>query len=360
MASAKRLRAQSETLERQAAELAQAAATELMRPTSERAPIGGALDALSALHGQAALQVTNLRRLLGKEMRDAPRPKGPDLTDAQYARLLRTRLRLWSAVIEAAQDCDAGHVWPLLPDPRPRLDLGAAQEAALNAVFTRAHRALNPGPQAEAAAHLGCFPDIPLNAGWFLSNAHLACRLLRARKHAGPTRFLDVGCGGGVKVVLASELFDTADGLDIDQGYVETAGRTLAAMRATRCRVFQADGLTFDGYADYDVIYFYQPMSDQDGLMRLERRIAETAAPGAILIAPYAEFAARAGQLGCLRVAAGVFVTAIADAELGRLVAETRRIGPHAIVNPDQSVPDEAGWLRPLWLACEANGIRPY
>lgn len=358
MPKPERLREFSENLQRKAAELAQAITAELMRPTTERAPIGTVLDELENLQLETANMVSQLRRALGKDARDAPRPFKRVLTDGQYLKVMRARLRLWARVTEAARSCTDRLEWPLVPDPRPRLDLGAAQESVLVSVFTMAHRAVNPVPQAPDAAELGCFPDIPLNVGRFLANVHLAHRLLLARKHAGVTRFLDVGCGGGIKVTLAAELFDVADGLEYDPGYVETAERTFQAMRARRCSVFQADGLSFEGYGDYEVIYFFQPMSSSEGLYRLEERIVDSVPAGTILIAPYDGFVLRALSLDCLRVAASVFIKGIGEDELEGLVAETRRMGPH-IVNPEMGIPSETGWLRPLWLACEANGIRP-
>jgi len=43
---------------------------------------------------------------------------------------------------------------------------------------------------------------------------------------------------------------------------------------------------------------------------------------------------------------------------LADLLAETRRMGPH-VYGVDDDPPQGLGWLRPLWLACTANGIRP-
>lgn len=358
MAKHETLRTHAEACELRAARLSSEIVAHLMSPTRERTPVGDALAELARLRTEVELLVLRLRSEIGLRSDKGQRPATRHKTAEQYCKVMRSRLRMWEQVVAAAADCLAGHDWPLLPPPRPRFDLGAVEETILARVFTRAHSAINPVAQAAKAADLGCFPDIPLNAGRFLVNAHLAYRVLLARKQERPFRFLDVGCGGGVKVVLAADLFDRTEGLEFDPGYVEVALRTLAAMRAARSAIMQADGLTFEGYGDFDVIYFYQPMVDFDGLHLLERRIVETAQPGTVLIAPYDGFLTRAADLGCAQLCDAVFILGLDEAGADQLRADVARIGPD-IVNPDLRLPTHAGWLRPLWLACQANGVNP-
>lgn len=358
MAKHETLRAHAEACELRAARLSSEIATQLMRPSAERSPVTEALEDLARLRVEVEQLVMRLRSEIGLRGDKGLRRATLQQTTERYCKVMRSRLRMWERVVEAVRPCIADGDWPLTPPPRPRHDLGAAEEAVMSRVFTRAHHAINPVPQAAEAEALGCFADIPLNVGRFLANAHLARRLLMARRHKGPTRFLDVGCGGGVKVVLAAELFDEARGLEYDPGYVEAAGRTFAAMRAMRCGVVHADGLTYGGYGDFDVIYFYQPMQNVEQLHRLEEQIATTARPGTLLIAPYNNFIARAPELGCLPVRESVYVLGLPEGEVDALVAEVRHIGPD-IVDPDSTIPSDAGWLRPLWLACQANGFNP-
>jgi len=357
MASPERLQQQADAIERRAAAIARDLAQALQSPTAARPPLAEPLAELAALHDEAGQILGQLRRLLGRAARLPPRP-GERPGPAHYLRLMRGRMRIWRQVLAAAGDCAAGHLWPLVPEPRPRLELGPAATAIVADIFTLAHRAANPAPQAEAAAGLGCYPDIALNAARFAGDAHLAYRALRARKHPGPVRFLDVGCGGGMKVAMASEFFDEAAGLDYDPGYVEAASRNFAAMGMTRCHAFQADGLAYAGYGGFDVIYFFQPMSDQDGLLALERAIVAGARQRALLIAPYEGFFLRAEGLGCRWLQASVFVKGAGEDDLAALAGETRRMGPH-VCTPGRLPPADAGWLRPLWLACEANAISP-
>lgn len=358
MAKHETLRAQAEACEFRAARLSTEIVAQLVSPTTERTPVDEALADLSRLRVEVEMLVLRLRSEIGLRGDKGLRRASLQQTAERYCKVMRSRLRIWERVVAAAGQCLSGQEWPLLPPPRPRHDLGAAEEAVMSRVFTRAHYAINPVEQAAEAEELGCFADIPLNVGRFLANAHLARRLLMARRHRGPARFLDVGCGGGVKVVLAAELFDEAMGLEYDAGYVEAARRTFAAMKALRCGVVHADGLTFEGYGESDVIYFYQPMQNVDQLHRLEERIATTARPGTVLIAPYNNFIQRAPVLGCAPIRDAVYVLGIAEGEADALTAEIRRIGPD-IVDPDGTIPAEAGWLRPLWQACQANGVNP-
>jgi SAM-dependent methyltransferase len=353
-----RLKDRAEAQERRGAVLAQTIAAELMRPTRARAPLVAALAELADLHADAAQGVSQLRRAMWSTTPDPARAARAGDPVAVYVRAMRTRLRLWSRAAEAAQICTEGHEWPLLPPPRPWLGLETAEETILARMFTRAHLAVNPVDQTPEAKEFGCFADIPLGVGRFMICAHLAYRIGLARKTGLLAKFIDVGCGGGIKVALASELFPVADGIDYDPAYVDTAARSFAAMGMLRCGVQQADGLTFDRYGVYDVIYFYQPMSVAQGLENLERQIVAGARPGTILFAPYDGFTDRAESLGCLRILDAIFVKGMTEAEGQALVDETRRMGPH-ISSPDQSLPHDAGWVAPLWRACQANGIDP-
>lgn len=349
-----RLRGEIEATEQRAQMIAERMAALLMRPTDERAGLGALLTEFEALRGMVGQTLVHLRRSVP---RATPAAASAGATLAGFARAARTRHQLWHEVSRAVADCEAGHIWPLLPGPRPKFDLLALQGEVLGKVLTDAHRAVNPATQSPDAADLGCFHDIALDAGLFVLNLHLAARMLLARKGPRPWSFLDVGCGGGMKVALAAEYFDDADGLDYDPAYVEIAGRNLGAMNA-RCRAFQADGITFDGYATYDAIYFYQPMRVEDGLLALERQVVSHAAEGAILVAPYRGFLERAAELGCRGVAGHVYVKGLTDEALEDWVAETGRMGPQ-IALADRAVPKGADWLVPLWRACAANGIWP-
>jgi SAM-dependent methyltransferase len=349
-----RLRDEIETAEAAGAALARVLAEALMQPTGDRPPLAAPLADFAERHQKVGHLIAQLRRMVGRAVQAEA---GAGKTVADFARAARTRHLIWGRTLAAVRDCLAGQEWPLLPPPRPRLDLGTVQEGIVAKVFTDAHAAVNPLSQDDAARDLGCFSDIALDVDRFVWNAHLACRILMARKVPRPWSFLDVGCGSGMKVALAAEMFDAAHGLDYDPGYVEVANRALAAMRAGRCRAFHDNGLSFGGYGGYDVIYFFQPMRDPEGLQALERQIVVGARDGAILLGTYPGFLWRAEALGCRQVMADVYIKGLDEDARADLIAETRRMGPHVPLH-GKGVPRGAAWLRPLWLACLANGIR--
>lgn len=236
---------------------------------------------------------------------------------------------------------------PLYAKPLPRPDLRSEQLAVSDRVFKALHWVVNPADQETSAQELGCFPDIPLLPSVFLSHAHAAARVGLAQGRTD-MRFLDVGCGGGVKVMLAAEIFHQADGLEYDPGYVAAAQAALRTINLRQSRVFEADALDFAGYGDYDVIYFYQPMNVAEQLQLLERRIVEGVPSGTILIAPYQIFSGRAAALGCGHIAGSVYVSGTGQAQADALRAKAEAIGIN-LIDPRQHPSAKA--IRETYLA---------
>lgn len=233
-----RVLATVESLERNAAAAARTLALNLVRPTYARDDMSASTETLLTSLEAANAAANQMRRQIGGSAQRRHSGSGQMLRD------LEQRLNQWDYVVCAVQDCLAGREWPLVPPSACRLDLREAQGSLVSGAFTRAHRAINPMGQDPASADRGAYADIPLDTARFVEAAHLAYRLRLATKTSRPWRFLDVGCGGGVKVALAAAFFDEAVGIEIDPGYAEAAGRSLAAMRAHRCRVELADALT--------------------------------------------------------------------------------------------------------------------
>lgn len=351
-----RLRDTAELAEMRAAVIARSLAEILMRPVAERAPARALAAELEALREDVRRLTDQLQRASGEAGGIFLRNPSRALTEPEYVRLLRLRLRHWRRVGLAVEACLSGTDWPLMPPVTTRFDLSWSQAAVMAQVFRATHYAVMAPTQTDAALDEGCFPDLPLDPLLFVQNVHLAYRLLLARRAAPPFRFLDVGCGAGLKVALAAEIFHLADGLEYDETYVAYGERTLAAMGARRSRVFPGDGRSFAGYADYDVIYLFRPMMDEDEMFRMERHIADTARPGSLVIGPYEGFQRRAEGHGFLHLASRTYLVRGTQDDADALLAEARHIGPH-LVAPEVPVPVEAGWLRPLWKACIANGI---
>jgi len=134
----------------------------------------------------------------------------------------------------------------------------------------------------EAAQNIkdGRFTFVPFPCGFFVDT------LLDAFFYLGQDRskkFLDVGCGLGTKVMLASSLFD-AYGIDCDERYVTTANSININ------RVGLADALTFDRYDQFDFIYYYRPIKDSEKYRDLEMKIHKEMKPGAIVAPMHTEY----------------------------------------------------------------------
>ncbi|TDL85489.1 hypothetical protein [Meridianimarinicoccus aquatilis] len=221
-----------------------------------------------------------------------------------------------------------------------------------DALFTSLHKLLNPLQQSEESQQLGCFEDIGLANSVFLEHAHVAYRVFLAQRHRHPARFLDVGCGVGLKVVSALEFFPSADGLEYDAGYARTSKALFKAMGLAQCGSIHGDAVSFDKYADYDVIYFYRPMRNEEGLKKMENQIVEHARPGTILIAPYLSFAARHQSLNCGQIGGSVFIAGLSQKETDELARAAEFIGPH-VKRRETRVPSI--W-EPVLAASHANG----
>jgi hypothetical protein len=91
-------------------------------------------------------------------------------------------------------------------------------------------------------------------------------------------RFLDVGCGMGSKVILASPVFDSY-GLEYNEKYVQKA-HALGLARVMHCDAFE-----FKDYKTFDLIYYYRPIFTPDLYYEFETIIHKNLKIGA-LVAP--------------------------------------------------------------------------
>lgn len=283
-------------------------------------------------------------------------------TDKHWARTclsdLRARMKAWPRLRETMAAAIAPVPQPLYPEPRPRQDRSMAMEAVWDAVTLGLHKFVNPADQDASAVEHGCYADIYLSPARFMEHMHAAYRYHLAQERPGPLRFLDVGCGGGMKVLFAAEFFARADGLEYDPGYAAAAQNLLAAQGGGDCACILGDAVTFDHYADYDVIYFYQPMADDDGLLKMETRILSHARPGTILVAPYIKFASRHAGEGCVRIAGATYVVGHSEAEMAVIRARAESIGVAVARRAPQVAPGLAVWTT-LIEAIRARGFEP-
>jgi len=312
--------------------------------------------------GRIARKLKGLPRRMTQVLGGMARILGQaDASDlAAHARLWRLQAKAleWTARIGPVAACldrlAGAEAVALYPPPLPRGDLQATAIELLAGTLVTLDKRLNAEPQDPAMAARGSYPDIRLSPAAFVSHLHAAYRVVRAQRRVPPVRFLDVGCGGGVKVLMAESLFERCEGIELDPGYAAAARRLLDVL-APAAGVREADALTFEGYGDYEVVYFYKPFRDAAPLMDLERRIAARARPGTLLIAPYPEFHARASGLGCAPVAGSLFLAGTREAEARAVREAAERVGPDAIRPPDQ-----ARWGAPWQVLLDALWAEGY
>ena len=89
-------------------------------------------------------------------------------------------------------------------------------------------------------------------------------------------KFLDVGCGIGTTVLMASNLFD-AYGFDYNQELVSRAQGVVGD------RVCYDDASTFDRYDQFDFIYYYRPFVNDDFQLQFEERVLNGMKKGALI-----------------------------------------------------------------------------
>lgn len=97
-----------------------------------------------------------------------------------------------------------------------------------------------------------------------------------------PRSFLDVGCGVGTKVMLASQMGWAADGLDFVPEFVSAARELLTQQHST---IDLVDALDYQHYGGYDLIYAYNPLHDEH-MHELVDEICDQTAPGTMLYLP--------------------------------------------------------------------------
>lgn len=256
--------------------------------------------------------------------------------------LTRVELNRWTLIrnLVQLQVRERNKRIPLYPATIP--ETHRSQVAASDEVFDWLHGILNPESQSESAQSAGCFADIALPNSEFHQHLHAAYRVLIAMDHSGPKRFLDVGCGGGLKVLTALRYFDEVSGFDFQASYVSVAEDLMRRGDVERANVFEADALLFEGYGDFEVIYFYRPIRDEEKLIEMEKRIVDMSKPGAILIAPYLGFGHRYKGLGCGHVDGHVYVAKTSQTAADRLRRRAAKTGV-AVVR------DAPGDIENLW-----------
>jgi SAM-dependent methyltransferase len=154
-----------------------------------------------------------------------------------------------------------------------------------NAKFTDAFNYKGPSNRKHyACIHLPVIEfvnhyDTWREGGWYIGRDWMV-------KNPPKLKFLDVGCGVGQKVWMFSKLANDhweSHGLEYDSEMVSLA----SGLVGEKCSIFQGDGIKWDNYGDYDLIYFYCPLNEREGQMMLEERIMRKAKVGAVVWCVY-------------------------------------------------------------------------
>ncbi len=313
------------------------------------------IDALSDAQDQA----TRLGQITARyfvETRD------PFVAQLDFLRRAR-HLTLWHDCTARLEQVIRQRARPLLPDTQA--------DPALERLFEHLHLALSPA--APALLQDGRHGDIPLPMGQFLHLIRAAGRLLRAMDRPEPWSFLDVGCGLGLKLLAAQEMFDRLEGIEITPATARRAKTLLSAARRNRVAaeatptpwltgtlprattsIHCGDALDFDDYGMFDVIYAYRPIADALPRHRLERRIVEQARPGTLLILPYPD----AEAPGCAALAPGLYWKPAPGFTAAALIRRAGHIGPQRVMPVAERHGDE-GFVAPLVDALRHWGHMP-
>ena len=119
------------------------------------------------------------------------------------------------------------------------------------------------------------FPFIPSSdAAWVID------RLTRVQMHQDgmKLKLIDCGCGIGNVMLLAKSIGYYVYGIEYD---LESSK---IAESLTDSKVVCGDILTFDGYADFDVIYYYTPIRDVDKMRKFLEKIINDMKVGGIIV----------------------------------------------------------------------------
>jgi SAM-dependent methyltransferase len=324
-------------------------ANELGKPASQR-------DAAVVMAGWQ--RIDRMRRAMNMIFRQAAKGDRDDKSPAnserraasRYIRHFRARMNYWDTMA----DCIARHV-AASDTPLELYRSENASDEMLTLLADALHKVANTNAQSEAQKDEGMFADIPLPVQSFDQLMLVAYRLLVARGRSMGARFMDVGCGGGTKVLAASPYFSHSVGLEYDPAYVRAAQKLLGLVASETCEVLEGDALTFEGYGAYDVIYFYRPLRDDARLRQMEARIIEQADPGTIIIAPYNTALAPHQGWTCAQVIAPIFITGLAQAQVDVWHEDAVRTAPDRVKRP-ADMHFQTGFWTPLLEVAHYNG----
>ncbi|PTX57754.1 hypothetical protein C8N43_2425 [Litoreibacter ponti] len=283
----------------------------------------------------------------------ANRGSGTEIERQMAFNAASRRLRLWSRIEDMVNK-------QIMPDRRSLMPpeeefMSGAHNHYVNHLYSALHTLALPSAEALKIRIADAHPDIALPATHFEALMNAAFRICRAQRREQPPRFLDVGCGGGTKVFAALPFFKESHGLENNPSQAAVAAAVLERLDAPRAKVIEGDARAFAEYSDYDVIYFFRPIKDPDGLRDMEDRIMAQARPGTILIAPYNGFSAERDDMRCSMIVPTMYVVGMGPTQVETLRQRAELIGTEVPAH-DAELDASLGYWRPVVAASSQNG----
>jgi 2-polyprenyl-3-methyl-5-hydroxy-6-metoxy-1,4-benzoquinol methylase len=128
-----------------------------------------------------------------------------------------------------------------------------------------------------------CFGNIPYSYIEILAKELEIIQRRLYKKLRRKPKFLDIGCGIGNLVMLASFLDYEAAGLEYNLKTYRVA-KKLCNITLPDSKIIKGDMRTFKHYSEYDVLYCYQPIADYKKMDEFTIKLAEEMKSGAYVI----------------------------------------------------------------------------
>ncbi len=275
------------------------------------------------------------------------------------ARATRTHILHWHRVNLVIEQQVRPGTTPLLAHSKESDDPPDVMDFVCDLFIDALHKVANPAEttQSDDAYDSGMYRDIPLPMAKFSGLLSAAYRLCLARRKRHELRFLDVGSGGGTKVLAAMTCFPVCHGLEYEHHTVKTGSKLLDLLNATRCKLMQGDAFTFSDYASYDAIYFYRPVRSTENMIAMENCIFAQARPGTVLMVPGGLQTPDFETKGVQHITGRIYVTGMSKPEAEALHDAACDIGTSVRGSRLQTSAQPSMW-EPLLEASRRNGYR--